>query len=164
MLSGEEARRSHIAVPASMSFEQLGTTAHSHYGRWHGEREGERKRERKGGREREKKKKTSKPKIHTPVCSNLAIEEGISRRKAFLVGLGGGVRSMDLYYLWLSGFQIDTINIQSLNSAGSSHHWLLCDLGGNFKSAISLTFKGITCSKSMRQHLRDVILHAEDLS
>lgn len=69
-------------------------------------------------REREIKKKKAPKQVSThQSCSNLAIK-ALAAKKAFL--MEGEL--MDLYYLWLSGFQIDTINIQTLSSAGSSRH------------------------------------------
>jgi hypothetical protein len=74
---------------------------------------GERQKEEEGKR---KRKAQSNKSMHQSY-SKLAFK-ALSSQKAFLEE----GQLMDLYYLWLSGFQIDTINIQTLNSAGSSRH------------------------------------------
>lgn len=65
----------------------------------------------------EKEEESLKAKVHAPGCGYLAIK-ALAAPKLF--SWRGGL--MDLYYLRLSGFQTDSINIQTLNSAGSGRH------------------------------------------
>jgi len=70
---------------------------------------------------RKKKKKKGKREKEKPTFSTRSHSNpgnmGISVQRAFSSGRG---ELMGLDYLWLSGFQIDTINIQTLNLAGCS--------------------------------------------